>query len=384
MKNVEFLSQSNGIIKKIPHLKNKNIIEYKSNVKIFDFYELKRLINFFVSVDNKFGNQQFIRYDIHYTDLIQFSDKLTYILLECFFYNEIVIKNKKIAFKIDKFKNTIFTEGVFDSCLTVTEFKEEFKKKFLFVHTRYHFRRLVLYNENDENLKSVSLIWSELCQFLQVCGIAEKHAQTASEISVELIDNALDHSKSDCLIDIDVSQNPYYLPGAESEGEYFAVNLAVVDFSKNTIGEEIGNIINCNQKKGEQYEKLFSLYNKHKQFFCDNYRPDHFYMISAFQNKISSRHSSGQTGGKGLTRLIDELQRSSVSDICYVATNDTCLFFHKDQIKQDEDKWVGFNEQNDCNFPPSEDACVRSPLNIIGTAYNLTFVFKKEIKNDRN
>lgn len=381
MKNIDLLSKHNEGSKKLPHFKQRNIIEYKSNANIFDFYELKRLISFFASVEKKFGNPRFLKYNIHYMNQIQFSDKLTYILLECFLYNEIIIKNKKIAFKIDKFKNTIFTEGVLSSCLRFTDLKDNFQKSFLSDISRYHFRKIVPYDDNDENLDSVSYILSDLFQFLHVCGISEKHAQNAAEISVELIDNALEHSKSDCLIDIDVSQNPYFIPGSESEGEFFAVNIAVVDFSNNVIGEQIGKNLNLESPQNTQYEKLNALYDLHKTYFCETYTKDHFYMISAFQNKISSRNNSGCTGGKGLTKLIKELQESSVSNICYVASDDKCLFFIKEYIKQDENKWVGFNEQNNCELPPSEHAFKKSPLNIIGTAYNLTFVFKKENGN---
>ena len=54
-----------------------------------------------------------------------------------------------------------------------------------------------------------------------------------------------------------------------------------------------------------------------------------------------------------------------------------CLYFLKDHIKQDEQKWVGFNSQNDCRLPPDKNAIKKCPLNIIGTGYNLTFVFQK-------
>ena len=105
-------------------------------------------------------------------------------------------------------------------------------------------------------------------------------------------------------------------------------------------------------------------------------------MMSAFQNKISSRKNVDDTGGKGLTKLIDELQSSSVSDVCYVVSDDTCLFFVKDYIKQDENKWVGFNFENNCELPPNRNIIKKSPLNIFGTAYNLTFAFDKEGNDD--
>lgn len=375
MKNVEYVYKNNFVLHKIPHLKG-NVLEYKSSAQVFDFLELKRLIGFFASAENKLGNSKFINYSIDYYNEIQFADKLTYILLECFLYYLIVYKNKKINFNISKYKNTILTEGVYYSCIKYMNNIENFINKFQNSVSNFHFRKLIKYE--DKKLDNVSFILSDILQFLETCGINNKEASNAAEISAELIDNALDHSQSDCLIDIDVSQKPYHKTNDPTQSdEFVAVNIAVINFSKSILGEKIRTIANSESEKNEQYEKLKVIKDLHEKYFDENYTQNNFYMMSAFQNKISSRDNSRATGGKGLTKLISQLQEQSALNVCYVVSNDMCLYFLKDHIKQDEQKWVGFNSQNDCKLPPDKNAIKKCPLNIIGTGYNLTFVFQK-------
>ena len=114
MKNLNLLEEYNEGLISIHHIKNKNIIEYKSKVKVFDFIELKRLIYFFQAVDKKFNGVKFIKCDILYENEMQFADKLTYILLECLIYYEKIIKNRKLSFKINNCHHNIFTEGIWD------------------------------------------------------------------------------------------------------------------------------------------------------------------------------------------------------------------------------------------------------------------------------
>ena len=381
MKNLNLLEEYNEGLISIPHIKNKNIIEYKSKVKVFDFIELKRLIYFFQAVDKKFNGVKFIKCDILYENEMQFADKLTYILLECLIYYEKIIKNRKLSFKINNCHHNIFTEGIWDSCLNYTENNEAYRELFNKTLTRFHYRKVISYEEQQAKPDTVSFVMAELTQFLETCGITQKYAHQAAEISVELIDNAIEHSQSDCLLDIDVSRNSYF-KGANRDEEFFAVNIAIVNFSECLLGEKIGKILQDGKSLTDQFIKLNKIKLIHEKYFSDKYTEKQFYMMSAFQNKITSREHSKSTGGRGLTRLIERLQESSVSDICYVVSNDNCLFFIKNFIGQDEDKWVGFNEQNNITFPPSEHSLKQTPLNIIGTAYNLTFVFKKENNDD--
>lgn len=370
MKNIEYLFNGNKGMIKVPHMKGLNV-DYISDTNILNFNELKRLITFFSSIEKKFQNTKYIKYHIIYKNTLNFADKLSYILLECFLYDQIVNRGKNIVLYINEFKNLMITEGILYSCLGFTGDREIFEKKFNDEISMYHYRKLV---KLDSKLETISIVMTDISKFLGNCGINKNQAYQAAEMSIEIVDNALEHAKSDCLIDIDVSQEPYHLPGREEE--YIGVNIAIVDFSDFILGQEI--------KKA--YEKPFDFWqsvkfnyikNKHKKYFNSKYNEEQFYMLSAFQNKITSRPEKMLTGGKGLTILIKRLQESSYSNLCYVVSGDNCLFFRKHQIKQDKFEWVGFNDENNCELPPDGDSLKKSPLHILGTAYNLSFVFLK-------
>lgn len=384
MKNIDFLEVYNNGGIKLQHF-NKNILEYKSNTPILDFNELRKLSLFFNEVDKKFGNSKFITIFINYTNKLKFSDKLTYILLECLLYYELIIKNRKVRFNIDKVEKNILIEGVYDSCLRYISSPEEYKKKFEDHVSRLHYRKLVTLEACQSEPQTISMVSSTINPFLKNCGISEDHTGAVSEIVAELIDNAIEHGRSDCLVDINVTDDynisedhNYNIPEDYIKKCFFAVSIAVVDFSKDLLGKKIGEKLNEEIGNNENYSKLRRIKKLHESYFCDKYTIEDFYMMSAFQNKITSRDNSVCSGGKGLTMLIERLQESSLQDICYVVSGNRCLFFLKDQIKQDNEKWVGFNKENNYNNRPNFDAIRSSPLNIYGTSYNLTFIFKKE------
>lgn len=381
MKNIEYLYNRNKGIVKIPHMKGFNV-EYVSDTKILDFAEIKRLITFFSSWEQKFKNSKYIKYSIIYRKTLNFADKLSYILLECFLYDQIVNRGKDIVLYIYDYKNLMITEGILYSCLRYTNDIKKFKEKFNDEISMYHFRKIVTLDLRNKKPDTLCILMSNIYRFLHTCGIDKNQAKQAAEMSVEIVDNALEHSNSDCLIDIDVSQRPYYLDN--NPEEYIGVNIAVLDFSDKLLGQEIKSSKMNSFLDFWQCLRLNIIKEKHKKFFNSNYNENQFYMISAFQNKITSRPEKLLTGGKGLTILIKRLQESSFHDLCFVVSGDDCLFFKRQQIKQDDKDWVGFNDENSCELPPSNDALSKSPLHILGTAYNLSFVFLKGEQNEKN
>ena len=381
MKNIEYLYNKNKGIVKIPHMKGVNV-EYVSDTNILDFAEIKHLINVFSSWEQKFKNSKYIKYSIIYRKTLNFADKLSYILLECFLYDQIVNRGKDIVLYINNYKNLMITEGILYSCLRYTNDIKKFEDKFNDEISMYHFRKIVTLDLRNKKPDTLCILMSNIHRFLQTCGIDKNQAKQAAEMSVEIVDNALEHSNSDCLIDIDVSQRPYYLDN--NPEEYIGVNIVVLDFSDKLLGQEIKSSKMNNFSDFWQCLRLNIIKEKHEKFFNSNYNENQFYMISAFQNKITSRPEKLLTGGKGLTILIKRLQESSFHDLCYVVSGDDCLFFKRQQIKQDDKDWVGFNNENSCELPPSNDALSKSPLHILGTAYNLSFVFLKGEQNEKN
>ena len=117
-------------------------------------------------------------------------------------------------------------------------------------------------------------------------------------------------------------------------------------------------------------------------FFNDEYKEDYFYLISAFQDKISGSMEKNVTGGTGLKKLIQSLQRESDTSMCYMQTGDIVFYFVDKYLNYNADNWLGFNNENDFfNKPPSRHIFDKSKVFIPGTAYNLTFVYERKIEN---
>ncbi|WP_187291024.1 hypothetical protein [Clostridium novyi] len=54
------------------------------------------------------------------------------------------------------------------------------------------------------------------------------------------------------------------------------------------------------------YNKIYKAYDNHKKFFDDEYTEDDFFLITAFQNHVTSRSYKSGYGGTGLTTLIEK------------------------------------------------------------------------------
>ena len=379
MHNIEFLYEKNKAFGKTKAL-YRNTLTYKSDISDFDFEEIKKIIFFFSSAEKKFKNAN-ILYSVVYTQEVEFADKLTYILLECLLYDLIINKRKRIDLRL-RYKVTIKTEGLRNTCLLNYNNISEFKKKFCDDCFGVHYRKIVCYEEYAKDLEYPSRIMGDIKSFLTNCSIDSENAGNISEISIELICNALEHAKADCLVDIDYSSNLYAKSG--SNDTYFPVNIAVLSFSENEIWEGIADMCRNEEVVAPQYNKLRQIYSTHKDYFDGKYNEKQFFILSAFQNKITSREGNLSTGGKGLTKLIKGLEDAADTYICYMVTGDTALYFYKDHIRQDQDLWVGFNKQNNINFKPDEHCFAISPLHIKGVGYNLTFILKRSNLNENN
>lgn len=379
MKNVNYLYKLNTGLRKIPHFIN-NTICYNSDITTFGFKELQKLIHFFKTIEKKFSLPN-IEYRINYSKPVEFVDKLTYILLECLVYDLIV--NKKMNININlKYIRSIKTEGVEYSCLKYLNSTEEFASKFKNDLDRTHLRRIISHEYYRNNLNCISLQMSEIAAYLKTYDIGDDNIEKISILAVELLDNALDHSYSDCLLDIDFSPRPYIKDG-KMDQEFIAVSIVVIDFADKLLGEDIKNFLESDTSKNAPFKKLEIIKTKHEQYYNEIYNTNIFYMLASFQNRITGREDK-QTGGTGLTCLIEALQESADSNLCYVVSGNNSVVFVKDEIKLDSDKWVGFNAKNNFEYPPNYSAIIKSPIKLQGTAYNLTFVLKKGEKNENN
>lgn len=311
---------------------------------------------------------------------VMFEDKLTYVCFESICYS-LIKKGYKVYVDINPITN-IWTEGISVSPIAELYLSkhniEEFIAKFKFDVTKIHYRFLAKVEDNF-NGELPSRVLSDVRFFLTSMDIDEKYAKDIAEVVSELVDNSLEHSSSDCLIDINVSMD--YKKVNDPNGEYFGINIAIMDFSEQLLGSKIKKLLLSNNyilDDNKWYQKLHTAYEYHSKVWDSNYDEEDFFVLSAFQRNISSRQIDYCTGGTGLTTLISTLEKASDAYNCYVITGNHLIRFKHDFLGFDDNYWVGFN--NTSNFIsdiPDLSNISRSRLFYPGTAYNLIFVFKK-------
>lgn len=326
------------------------------------------------------------KYKTIYFNFSSFSpnDKLVYILLECVIYSLTNEYGYNVEFRINGFKGNINTHGFAYTALgcmargIVT--KEDFNKKHCFSIDKFHYRRIVAV---DADMMSTSNMLSEIKTFLYRFNMPEEFKSNFAKIITELVDNACEHGKADCLVDIDVTEPEYICTIPECEGmSFYGINVVVLNFSEKCLGDEVREKIkNHYFKNSERYDCVESAYNFHKnKFMKKNYTEEDFFNITAFQEKISGRINETKSGGTGLAELIKSLQEYAYEDYCYAMTGDKGLFFKKELLNYDENNWIGFNEENNyLSSIPSQEVLLRSSAYLPGTGYNFLFVFQEDI-----
>ena len=315
---------------------------------------------------------------IIFYDNFEPRDKMTYILLEyiiCMLYKEygynIDVYAKQCTTSIDTagLKGSLL-DGLMSGSMSMDDFCRQFEKKLYY----YHFRRMI---KKDDDSFAISNLMFDIKHYLTNVAISPDDAARIAEIVSELTDNACEHAGSDCLVDIDIPQE-FYKAKDDLTGEYYSVNICVINFSDSCLGDNLKNkIINKRYRKHSRYDQLEEAYKNHKKFFKGKYNEDCFFMISTFQNKISGRDRETETGGKGLTQLLTELE----TNICngYVLSGGKVIVFKPELIEYNDGGWVGFNKEKDfINTIPDDKAIDYSETYLNGTGYNLTLIYRRQ------
>lgn len=386
VKNIELLFEYN---------KNKSIKSSKRNIKLitkgnFKFWRLKNNdCNF--SGDNIYSLlcdlNHIITADKYKLPIqiqlntITFNDKLVFVILECICYYLINIARRMIIVSFNS-KKTIWTDGIFYSPLKfLNNNYNEFNNKFWNDLQLKHFRQIIDYN----NIKTDYLnhISTKILFFFKRLGLEDSTTEILCEAIVEIVGNAIEHGHSDCLIDIDVTNDEYQKKHDSNDSLYYGINVIVLNFSENSFyGKLMQKLLNADNLN-ERYLKVNEAKKFHSQYFDKNYTEKDFYTIAAFQHKISGSIGKGPTGGVGLTHLIKSLEEKSSGHICYVLCQKRVLYFSKELLQYDEDNYIGFNNENDFfKHIPESSIFDLSDTYFPGTAYNLNFAIKKgEIEN---
>lgn len=350
-------------------------IEYIFRDTRFDGYAIRDIIKFVNFIQSKY---RAIKIPVIFNlGNIIIEDKLAYIIFECICDYLISYCGRDVKV-LCKPKRSIWTDGIESSPLLLLNTKkshtDKFKQKFNRDIYKNHYRRVI--HMDDTNKYLLSEIMDDIDYFLKPFDVMEQSRKEVAEVVVELVGNANEHARSDCLLDLDITD----LYQKEGDGEFYhGVNLAVINFSDVLLGDGIRHKIeSTNTGLNSRHKELLGAYSFHKKFFDDQYCEEDFFNIASFQHKISGRKDNMATGGTGLTKLIHSLENKSDAHKCYVLSGQRVLWFHKEYLEY-EDGWIGFNASHDfMNEKPDVDSLSDCPVYIPGTSYNLNFILKRE------
>ncbi|MCL2254085.1 MAG: hypothetical protein FWC09_06520 [Lachnospiraceae bacterium] len=383
MENIELIFDKNGNNGSIKiNLKQGELIIQKNfQDSLFNGITIGEIIKTINTAHKKYGKY---KYNIVLIlKNVNFSDKLTYIFLECICYYLLNIGHPvQIKMSVN---NKINTRGIYSSPLKLlmdmgNHNKIKYLDSFKFEIYGYHYRRLISKNKEIDYFCD---LYKEIDSFLKSFVNDDKSRDDVSQVVTELAGNVFEHAETDCLIDIDVAPD-YKKPN--DDNYYYGINIAVVNFSEKLLGDDIiKNILKGDKVKfNDRYSYVLKANNNHEKFFDKNYTENDFSIITTFQRNISGRNDKFQTGGIGLSKLIKSLGNRAEESYCYVISGKRCLKFYNDLLEYDDDGWIGFNDSNNyLDMKPKENVVTDGYIYVPGTAYNFCFIMKGErIEND--
>lgn len=361
---------------------NIKIDNNKTNIKIKDrefnmitLYKIYKKINKIIEkyINNSKLNIQII------SDVIQFDTPYTYYLFEILLYRlcktckfgKIKIKNNSIKIFRDGDLNNSFLFRIRNRLLERNEFLSEYSALNI---SLTNYRKIVKYEK--DNKKNASKLYSDLAIFLKPYKINENFKEEFIEVLVELVSNANEHAKSDCLIELSLSE----AINLENDENILIIHAFVVNFSDILLGTGMKEKLNTISSVKDFTEDLRKAFLSHKTFFNDVYSEEDFYNISAFQWRFSGRKDIiSDNGGTGLTTLLKLLIEFSKADACLVFSGNRGIVFYSELLHENELKHVGFNYKKDyLKCPPEKSCLLENPFFINGTLYNFNFIIPRE------
>lgn len=390
MKNIELLfeyNRSNNIkfCKKNIKLITKGRLKFwrfKNTDRIFagdNIYNLLCSLNYIIEID-KYHLPIMLQ-----LDTIEFNDKLVFIILECICYYLINIAKRLVIVCFDS-KNSIWTDGIYYSPLKflknfLSKNYNDFNVRFYKDLQLKHFRKLIRHDDlKTDYLNHVS---TDILLFLKHLSLENSTVEILCEAIIEIVGNAIEHGHSDCLIDIDVTNDNYQKQNDSEELFYYGINVVVLNFSDKEFFNKLKQKLSYSNNFDERHKKVYKAKEFHSQHFNDKYTEDDFYTIASFQHKISGSIQKKFAGGVGLTHLVKSLEEKSSGHICYMLSKHRALYFLKELLQYDSDNYIGFNFENDFfGHIPELSILKISDTYLPGTAYNLNFAIKKgDIEN---
>lgn len=312
-----------------------------------------------------------------------FKDKITYLILDLLVYSMIKGTNFNVAIEFENLDN----ENIHNDGFTGTSLYRVLKnnnwidrKDFINKFESEYYADKVTYRRNLKRKdldkpELPSIISSEIAIILKGIYDDEEWTDSISEVISELVDNVAFHTDSDCLVDINFSDS---IISSESSDSFSMVNIAIINFSENPIFKGIKqNLINKKYREDDiVYKTVYTAYNNHKEYFSNDwYGENDFFLVTAFQNRVTTRSLESGNSGTGLSKLLQNIVGSAKDNYSYVLTGDNILFFRRGLLEVNSEKLIGFNEKNDyVNSIPDRASIGKSDMYIPGTIYNLLLI----------
>jgi len=225
-----------------------------------------------------------------------------------------------------------------------------------------------------------SVALSECTAFLEDATVQQEAIDSVCEIIGELAPNAVEHGKTNCMIDLCYEQSNDIDTGRPLTN----ISIVIYNFSEKLLWTDLKKkVFEDNENitfKKERIDTVRKAWDVHQKSFSKTYSDKDFYNLMAFQ-KISGREGDRSDGGLGINTLVHNVQQFSVDDYCYVLSGNGALFMFRDVIQPGEGDYIAFNtESNYVEMVPDNKAVQQTKLYFPGVAYNLTFYFEE--KND--
>lgn len=240
-----------------------------------------------------------------------------------------------------------------------------------------NFYRKLITKHSFEDITE-SIIATEISCILKVYYDDENWVDDVVDAISEIVSNVYSHNNEFMLIDIDICNDVRGIGDMKGNGVKFsALNISILNLGKELLYGTIKQ--NIKEKRyshdTEVYNRVYKAYDNHRDKFNEKYSENHFFSITAFQRRVSTRDLDASHSGTGLTRLIQNIIGKTEDDISYVMSGNIGLGFREKFMNVSDNGLIGFNENNDyINQQPDDSILVSTDFYIPGTIYQLHLI----------
>ena len=232
-----------------------------------------------------------------------------------------------------------------------------------------HFRALISLDEFLQDNKSISAYCDDIFSFLKHTELDEDSCADLFDACSEVISNVFDHTESDCLVDIKCSS---VIGGRK------LFTFTIISISTIFIGSKIVELIDNGQISNYSGSAIvLKAYKYHSRCFSTDYDKNSFGFVCAFQNRVSTRVNSKESGGTGLTTLLKRIHGKKTEDSyhSYVLSGDNMLLLNTQYLNVDSEGLIGFNDSNDFyNDTPNRAIVVKEQNVFPGTIFSVSLL----------